>query len=258
MKRTPLSTCPLIMLASVGLLVYVAVHWPDDVTSKATAQVVVPVPVPSNKAPAIVVPAKISGDVGDFIYVTAEADGIVKWFSPDNLRLLPDDLLKDSKTAVVIAPKDGVFRLYAYTCTDGKPTDPVKCDVTARATQEPKPPPDPPPGPPVPMTPFEKAVFAAWQKDGSPKIDALLEVWRQSPVLADELKIVSTDQLRAAIRVIIDKQVGNDLTGTRAVIFAEWDRKFSDNWILTSPFRTTVKVKIAEIVKALEIVEVQP
>src|SRR5689334_14040074 len=72
-------------------------------------------------------PAEVKGEVNDFITLKAETSGkIVKWIVLDKgLSMFPSDLLKDSKTAIVIGSKEGKYRIMAYTALDNEPSDPV-------------------------------------------------------------------------------------------------------------------------------------
>lgn len=104
-------------------------------------------------------PAEIRGDTGTFIEVKATTtDSLVKWKSVDaGLMLFPAHLLKDSKVAVVLAMKDGRYRLLAVSAKDGTPSDFAECVVTIGTPLPvpvpPGPGPEPPPNPPIPPQP---------------------------------------------------------------------------------------------------------
>lgn len=110
----------------------------------------------------IALPEKASGDVGEFVTVKAETKAaVVGWYVPDKgLALFPVDLLKDTKTAVVVAKAPGTYRLVAYAEVDKKPVHAVVVVVVGGVPV----PPDPGPNPPVPPPddPFAKALQAAW------------------------------------------------------------------------------------------------
>jgi hypothetical protein len=116
-------------------------------------------PPTQNEVPGLKVPAEAKGEVGDWITIPATTDGkIVRWVPIDSgLKVFPIELMKDSKTAVVHAPKAGIFRLMAYTAIGGEPTQPVTCIVVVGSPVPPTPPDPPDPGPvppgPVPPTP---------------------------------------------------------------------------------------------------------
>jgi hypothetical protein len=105
--------------------------------------------------PPPVVPSQVKGSVGDWIEVKAEAIGQVRWHSPDKgLKLFPVHLLKDSKTAIVTAPKAGTYKLLCWTAKGDEPS-PAAEVVTVIIDDSDPPPPDPtPPTPPTPDAGF--------------------------------------------------------------------------------------------------------
>ncbi len=120
----------------------------------------------------LTLPAKVTGQPGDFITVPAVTTGtIVKWVSLDaGLKLFPIDLLKNTKTAVVMGPT-GSYRLLCYTADKDGPSDPAICTVVIGDA-----PPGPtPPGPtPVPVTPLTKTLQAAYALDSDiDRVDSL-------------------------------------------------------------------------------------
>jgi hypothetical protein len=95
--------------------------------------------------PPPVVPSQVKGSVGDWIEVKAEAIGQVRWHSPDKgLKLFPVHLLKDSKTAIVTAPKAGTYKLLCWTAKGDEPS-PAAEVVTVIIDDSDPPPPDPTP-----------------------------------------------------------------------------------------------------------------
>lgn len=100
------------------------------------------------------VPDSVKGDVGDFIKVPATTTGVVvRWVALDRgLAVFPVELLKDSKTAIVIAKTAGSYRVLAYTSDKDGPSDPAVCTVIV-GDIPPVPPGPNPPVPPVPPTP---------------------------------------------------------------------------------------------------------
>lgn len=114
-------------------------------------------PAWASQPPSLKLPDKVSGDPGDFITVKADTNGTtVKWVSLDKgLKLFPADLLKDTKTAIVIGSKEGTYRLLAYTATGDQPSEPAICTITIGTAPEPGPtPPGPDPGPTPNPDPF--------------------------------------------------------------------------------------------------------
>ena len=105
-----------------------------------------PNPVPPAVGPAIKLPAEVTAPAGGFIVVTAETAGkTVRWVALDaGLSMIPTSLLRDSKTAVLMAPK-GRYRLLAYTAIGDEPSEPaVTLIVVGEATTTPPKPGDPP------------------------------------------------------------------------------------------------------------------
>lgn len=100
----------------------------------------------------IKLPDKVAGDIGDFIKVPATTDGTtVKWLALDKgIAVFPVDLLKDSKTAIVIAKAAGSYRIMAYTAKGDVPSDPSICTVVVSGDVPPAPTPTPNPAPTPP------------------------------------------------------------------------------------------------------------
>jgi len=100
-------------------------------------------------------PSEVKGKPGTFIRVPATTKGaVVRWLAFDEgLNVFPVDLLKDTKTAVVVAAQPGKFRIGAWTAIDGVPTEAA---VTTILVEGPAPPPVPPtpPVPPIPPIPI--------------------------------------------------------------------------------------------------------
>jgi hypothetical protein len=100
----------------------------------------------------VTLPAEVKGEPGTFVTVKAETDcAELKWLSPDGLALIPPELLKDSRVAVVSTQKAGRYRLYAYGAKGDKASDPAFCTVVVG--DAPPVPPGPTPVPPGPTPP---------------------------------------------------------------------------------------------------------
>lgn len=123
-------------------------------------------------------PAEVKGETGDFITVKAETEGAeVRWVAVDvGLKLFPVELLRDTRTAVVISQTAGRYRLLAYTCVDKKLSDPAITMVVVGTPPAPIPPPVPDPKPPIPPVPpspkplDEKLGFATLAKTEAEKL----------------------------------------------------------------------------------------
>lgn len=106
-------------------------------------------PVPQPTTPTITIPAELKADVGAFVEISATTNcQTVKWIvlNQQGLNLFPMDLLKDTKTAVAVANKEGVYYLHAWTALNNIPSDLQTCKITIGNPQ--------PPVPPIPPTPI--------------------------------------------------------------------------------------------------------
>lgn len=121
--------------------------------------------------PALKLPAEVHGTSGAFVTVTAETAGkIVRWLPMDaGLSMIPSHLLRDTKTAVLMAPK-GRYRLAAFTAAGDEPSEPAITVIVVDGAA-PKPPDvtptpvDPPPTEPTPPAPTG-FYFLAVRPDG--------------------------------------------------------------------------------------------
>jgi hypothetical protein len=122
-----------------------------------SAQDLVPQPAPATIS--ISLQPALGGEIGDILQLTAATNGSnVRWIVSDpGLQMIPVIVLKDSKTAVLIGKKAGVYRVWAYTSQGDMPTEPAVCIVTIAGGAPPAPPAPPtPPTPPTPPAPVTK------------------------------------------------------------------------------------------------------
>lgn len=138
-------------------------------------------------------PAEVKTEPGLFAVVRAETDcGSLQWVAMDTgLALLPPELLKDSRVAVVQAVKAGRYRLLAYGAKGDVASPPAICTVVVG-----EPGPGPGPGPePEPTDPFVGALQAAYAADGEPgKAEALpllAELYRQGAKAAKQTDLAT-------------------------------------------------------------------
>lgn len=108
----------------------------------------------------LTLPGEVVGDEGMFIVVNATTNcSVVRWYVIDpGLSLLPPELLKDTKTAIV-SGKKGRYRLLAYTAIGDTPSAPsITTVIVGNAPPAPVPPgPGPvPPGPTPPPSPAKQ------------------------------------------------------------------------------------------------------
>lgn len=189
----------------------------------------------------LTLPDKITGQPGAFIQVPATTTGaVVKWYAVDpGLNLFPVDLLKNTKTAVVVAPNAGSYRLLAYTSDASGPSDPAVCTITVVSPTPPVPP--TPPTPPTPTDPFTQAVQAAYAKEASPdkakQVAYLASVYQGAGSLLTQgmTAQVLFQQLSAAIHnptlgipagslPLVSQVIGND----EAIVFGTDPNKIID------------------------------
>lgn len=106
-------------------------------------------------AQSVKLPAEVRGNIGEFIQVKADtADAYVSWLAMDNgLNLFPVQLLKDTKTAVVVSTIAGRYRLSCVTARNDKPSEFASTVVIVGNTPPVPPGPGPTPEPPGPNPP---------------------------------------------------------------------------------------------------------
>ena len=181
-------------------------------------------------------PAEIKGDVGSFVRVAAETDGSqVRWLALDQgLSAFPSDLLKDTKTTVVVAQRPGRYRLAAWTAKGDVPSDAavttiVIGDVPPGPPTPPVPPPTPP-TPPIPEDPLFLKLQAAYKLETSvtkvEELRKLAALYRQAAVITSDTGLTTWGQLydvmRSAAATLgvsgklpnIQQAIGMDLTSS--------------------------------------------
>ena len=117
-----------------------------------------PAPNPTPTPPVVVLPilslpTTVTGNVGEYIKITATTNGSeVRWYAVSSgLLVFPGEMLKSSLSTVVHANQPGIYTLLAYTAVQDLPSDPKTVMVVVNG---PQPPPAPTPTPtPVPVPP---------------------------------------------------------------------------------------------------------
>lgn len=122
-------------------------------------------PTPIVVEPTLTLPDEIKGLPGAFIAVRPSTNcEAVQFGSPDELlNVFPSDMLRDPRSTVIGAQKDGVYRLGYVGVLNGQMT-PLKYLKVTIGNPTPTPTPDPQPTPdpnPLPPDPFEGAYNAA-------------------------------------------------------------------------------------------------
>lgn len=208
MKSFADKLAPVLVCSAIGFAVCFSMFCP---TAKMTVGEVLGVaevhaqdPMPTPAAPKLVLPVTVSGDVGAFVTVTAETNGSqVRWVGvTPGLNVFPAELLKDSRSTVVTASREGSYTLLAYTAINNVPSQPALMQVVIGKPApppgpEPKPDPDDPnpPPPPGPL-PDGKFKFAKLAYDQATKIPAASRA--KAGPLAENYQSMA-DSFRAAI-----------------------------------------------------------
>jgi hypothetical protein len=141
--------------------------------------------------PEIKLPLEVHAQSGTFIIVQADTPAkTVKWVILDSgMTQIPSSLLRDSKSAVLMAPK-GRYRLLAYCAVADEASEPAIVTIIVDGSQPPPTQPDPPkppdnPPPPPETPPLAKYWTVVIQPDGP-----------IHPDLAKNLKDAAWDRLR--------------------------------------------------------------
>ena len=221
-----------------------------------------PAPMAAAKAGAasIAVPAEVRGLAGDFVRIQADTAGQVQWYAPDaGLAVFPPDLLRDSRTAVVIARTNGRYRLVAWTAAGDVPSPPAVCVVVIGDA----PPPGPEPGPnPGPVDPLVETFRLAFLSDGAGPDNVralahLVEVYRQGAAKARDSSVTTAAQFQAILGATARAVIGESIINTRRAVWAEIVKVLpSETTALDAATRDKLAAAMERVAKALE--EVKP
>ena len=175
-------------------------------------------------------PTEVRGEPSTFLTVKADTDcGTLRWFALDaGLSLVPPEILKDSRTAVVMAGRVGRFRVLAYGAKGGDASEPAVCVVVV-GEPGPTPPPVPPvpPPKPEPTDAFYQAMKKAWLLDaGTNRVadkQRLASFYRGAAEVALRPEPKTVGGLFAVLREASAKLFADTaLKGVRDVIAAEF------------------------------------
>jgi len=165
--------------------------------------------------PELLLPDSIPAQVGVFVPITAVTPGeVVKFVALDpGLSVFPSNLLSDKKSTVVVAVKEGRYRILAYTSINNQPSNPafttlIVGDVGPTPPTPPSPPnppmPPSPPTPPQPDDPFLqslKSVYGGLQEaDKAESVKRLQQVYVFAAAESDNSKYSTLGQLYSSIR----------------------------------------------------------
>ncbi|MFO0929158.1 MAG: hypothetical protein U0736_19400 [Gemmataceae bacterium] len=156
-------------------------------------------------SPSITIPDRIKGEPGAFVRVTATTDGKnVRWIAlTPGLAVFPADLLRDSRTTVVVALRPGAYRLLALTAVGDELSEPAEC-VVEIAGDPPPPGPEPPTPPTPPADPLAEALARLYAADtATSKAEyarALAGFYRQAARSVDARELRTAGELYQVLR----------------------------------------------------------
>jgi len=177
--------------------------------------------------PTIAIPEEVKGQVGQFLKIPAKSSGEVRWFSVDTgLSLFPVELLKDSKTAVIVAMNPGRYRLLAWTAEGGTPSDAVVCWIVIGDPPPPTPTPTPPGPTPGPVDPLTSRIQQLYNSDPSSTKAAdkavLAAIFRQgAETQIRDVTLKTAADLQVRLRLATDNAIPNRLVQIRQALWNE-------------------------------------
>ncbi len=220
------------------------------------------------QSPNLQIPAEVRADPSAFARVQATTDcPVVRWVSLDSgLNLFPPELLKDSRTAVVIATRPGRYRLLAVAAKDSIPTEPAICTVVVGDAPSPGPGPSPNPTPPSPVpapdAEFRKALQSAYDLERGDTKDGhrlhLISVYQRGKQTARDPQVTQVFGLftrMAAHR--LEAVPDAEFTQVRHAINQELDKQLPrDNGAsLDESTRTKCVEQFNRVIAALEVLK---
>lgn len=176
-------------------------------------------PVALEASPSITIPDRVRGEAGEFVRVAATTEGKnVRWIAlTPGLAVFPADLLRDSRTTVVVALRPGAYRLLAITAVADELSEPAVCVVEIAGAPTP-PGPDPPRPPEPPADPLAQALVRLYAADGDAKKSdharALAAFYRQAARSADARELRTAGELFQVLRKASAAMVPDDALPT--------------------------------------------
>jgi len=157
------------------------------------------------KSGALVVPAEVQGEPGEFVVIATETSGkkVVFYAIDPGLKRFPPELLNTSKAAVYTAAKSGKYRVLIYTAVNDEPTEPQICVVTI-GNPEPGPAPDLPPL----AKKFKELLQMEQQADKYPKAKLLVTCMETAAEMANNPQYKNAGELESAIRTATVAKMG--------------------------------------------------
>lgn len=172
----------------------------------------------------ITLPPEIKTESGKFIIITAQTKGDEVKFVPlsDGLQILDRTLLKDPKSLVVVANKNGSYKILAYTQVAGKLSDPAFTEIKV-GEKEPLPPNN---------NALKEIVQSVYGADASPNKEpaknALLQGFTDLAKALPELDSVGA--LNAKLKALLAGKISNnEISALRDVISDHLKAQFGLN-----------------------------
>lgn len=208
----------------------------------------------------LTLPATVRGEPDEFVQIKSNTDcPSVRWVALDpGLSVFPIELLKDSKTLVVIGRKAGNYRVLAYGAKNNIATDPAICTVVIGG----QPGPGPEPKPPEPLPPvdeFAKAIRDAYtndqRQDKSTHLDRLIVIFGRAQTYAVDSNLHTAGSLYEKISSERKAAMPDTaLVAVRMAINARLDATLptTTNELLTDAIRATAVTEFKKIESALK------
>ena len=179
----------------------------------------------------LLLPDTVKADVGAFVPITAITKGeVVRFVSLDpGLNVFPSNLLSDKKSTVVLATKNGKYRVLAYTSINNVATAPAFTTVIIGNNPDPNPnPPTPIPPDPNVKDPFAESLRGIYgglqEKDKADSAKNLTHVYELAVLECDNPQYKTLGQLYATVRNLSFQNIKADKLNTlREAIANELD-----------------------------------
>jgi hypothetical protein len=200
-------------------------------------------PLPTPDSPYVTLPQAINKDAGGnplqpATYITVAADTncpVVSWMvTSADIQLFPPSLLKDTKTAVLVATKPGVYTVYAWSGSCGGPTQASQCVLTVGTLPPPTPPiPPVPPTPPTPPEPIDPAwpyIKAAWLTENAAdkaKLPSLVSLMSVAVAKSNDPAVAKVLDLFNALHAAKADLMGGALANTWKAVGTELNNAVS-------------------------------
>lgn len=219
--------------------------------------------------PSLTLPEKVQGKVGSFITIAAQTPGKnVSWLVIDpGLNLFPSELLRDTKTAIVVAAQPGTYRILAAAALGDEVSALVVCKVIVGDEQAPPSvvpvtqPVEPPP-PATPATPIradsftenlQRAYFADPDGQKVKRVRDLIAHYRRLSSVVNDTSLRSTTDVLVLLQRSQAALMPNDaLPFIRKAIGEELDKSLASTKPLDTAARNDLAKTFTRIADVLE------